>query len=319
MSIHWRQRPEGGGFLALWLIRFIALHGGRPLARLVLYPVTLYFFLRRGYERRSSRAFLTRVLGRRASTRQVLRHIHSFASVILDRVFMLARGEQHFRIEVEGIEILDAQLRQGRGVLLMGSHLGSFEALRLLSRRHSDACLRVVLNKQQAPALTALLDALAPDIGAGVIDGSQDPASVVLAMGEAARQGHMIGLLADRGHPGDAMRRVRFLGDPASFPLGPWMLAASLRIPVTLCFGLYLGGNRYKLVFEAFADPGQLPRKARGEAMEGYVRAYAQRLEHQARAHPYNWFNFYDFWHDPTQVDGTVPDAGHGGGVGASA
>jgi predicted LPLAT superfamily acyltransferase len=319
VSIHWRQRPEGGGFLALWLIRFIALHGGRSVARVVLYPVTLYFFLRRGYERRCSRDFLTRALGRRASPWQVLRHLHCFASVILDRVFMLARGEDRFRIEAEGVDVLDAHLGEGRGVLLMGSHLGSFEALRLLSRRHPDARLRVVLDKQQAPALTALLDALAPDIGAGVIDGSQDPASVVLAMGEAAGQGHMIGLMADRGHPGEAMRRVPFLDAPASFPLGPWLLAATLRIPVMLCFGLYLGGNRYKLVFEAFADPGQLPRRARGETVDNYVCAYAQRLDEQARAHPYNWFNFYDFWHDPTHLDGPGAGAGRDGDVGPGA
>ena len=27
-------------------------------------------------------------------------------------------------------------------------------------------------------------------------------------------------------------------------------------------------------------------------------RQYAQRLEHYGRAHPDNWFNFYDFWSD---------------------
>ena len=319
MSVHWRQRPEGGGFFALWLIRFIALHGGRGIARAILYPVTLYFYLRRGFERRASRTFLTRVQGRQATRRQVLRHIHCFASVILDRVFMLARGERRFRLQVEGLDLLHRRLDEGDGVLLMGSHLGSFESLRLLSRRRSEVPLRVVLDKQQAPALTALLDALAPDIGRGVIDGSQDPATVVLAMGEAARQGHMLGLLADRGHPGESMLAVPFLGRPAAFPLGPWMLAATLRLPVILCFGLYLGGNRYKLVFEDFADTRSLPRAKRGQAVRGFVHAYAQRLEHHARAHPYNWFNFYDFWHDPSQVDGAGAAAGRDDRVGAGA
>ncbi len=319
MSAHWRQRPEGGGFFALWLIRFIALYCGRGIARVILYPVTLYFYFRRGYERRASHHFLSRVQGSSASPWQVLRHIHSFASVILDRVFMLARGENGFRLEIEGLEQMHQRLDEGGGMLLMGSHLGSFEALRMLSQRHDEVALRVVLDKKQAPALTALLDALAPDIGRGVIDGSQDPASVVLAVGEAARQGHMVALLADRGHHGENMLRVPFLGRPAAFPVGPWMLAATLRIPVTLCFGLYLGGNRYKLVFESFADPRDLPRRARGEAVAEFVRAYAQRLEHHARAHPYNWFNFYDFWHDPSQVDGASADAGRDDRVGAGA
>ncbi len=319
MSIHWRQRPEGGGRFALWLIRFIALHGGRRVARVLLYPITLYFFLRRGYERRASRAYLGRVQGRDASSWQVMRHIHSFASVILDRVFMLARGERDFELEIEGVEALHAELDKGRGVLLMGSHLGSFESLRMLSRRYPRVNLRVVLNKRQAPALTTLLDALAPDIAAGVIDGSQHPASVVLAMGEAARSGHMIGLLGDRGRPGEAMMPVPFLGRPAWLPTGPWMLAASLRIPVALCFGLYLGGNRYKLVFETFADTADLARQGRSEAVRNYVRDYARRLEHHARAHPYNWFNFYDFWHDPTPLRRADADAGRDDRLGAGA
>ena len=54
---HWSARPEGGGRFAFWLIRTIALKCGRPCARLCLYPVTLYFFFRRGYERRVSYAF----------------------------------------------------------------------------------------------------------------------------------------------------------------------------------------------------------------------------------------------------------------------
>src|SRR5690606_36154379 len=60
----WKQRPEGGGRFAIWLIRSIALRLGRAPARLLLYPITLYFLLVRGPERRASRAYLARVLGR---------------------------------------------------------------------------------------------------------------------------------------------------------------------------------------------------------------------------------------------------------------
>ena len=55
MSEHWQSRPEGGGRFAIWLIRTIALYGGRPVARSILYPITLYFYWRRGPEREASR------------------------------------------------------------------------------------------------------------------------------------------------------------------------------------------------------------------------------------------------------------------------
>ena len=56
MSTQWKQRPEGGSRLALWLIRSISRYGGRGIARLLLWPITLYFMIRRAPERAASRA-----------------------------------------------------------------------------------------------------------------------------------------------------------------------------------------------------------------------------------------------------------------------
>jgi predicted LPLAT superfamily acyltransferase len=295
---HWQSRPEGGGRFALWLIRTIALHGGRRLGRFCLYPITLYFFLRRGPERRASRHYLQRVFGRPATAWQVLRHIHCFAATILDRIFLLAHGERPFRIETEGLELLDERIAQGRGVLLFGSHQGSFEALRAIGARRPQMPLRVVLDKQKTPAMTELLEALAPEVGACVIDAARDGATIALAMAEACRDGALVAMLADRGRGHEVLRRTGFLGSPAPFPVSPWLLAHTLQVPVVLCFGLYLGGNRYKLIFEPFCERVEVPRQARGPALDALIARYAQRLEHYVHVAPYNWFNFYDFWQD---------------------
>jgi len=299
---HWQQR-EGGGWFAIWLIRTIALRLGRPVARALLYPIALYFFVRRRDERAASRVFLSRVLGRAVTGRDVFRHIHMFAATLLDRLFFLARGERDFRVEVEGLAELDRCIDAGKGVLLIGSHQGSFEALRALGARRPDVPLRVVLDKQKTPALTAVLEALAPDVGAAVIDASLGGTSVALAMAEGAAAGGMVALLADRGHRSEATRQVPFLGKPAPFPVGPWLLASALRIPVVLCMGIYLGGNRYRLIFEAFSDGIEVPRATREAALDDIVSRYASRVEHYARVYPFNWFNFYDFWQEMGPAD----------------
>lgn len=306
---HWQSRPEGGGRFALWLIRTIALHGGRRLGRLCLYPITLYFFLRRAPERRASRQYLQRVFGRPATTWQVLRHIHCFAATTLDRIFLLAHGERSFRIETEGLDLLEQRLAQGRGVLLFGSHQGSFEALRALGARRPEMPLRVVLDKQKTPAMTELLEALAPDVGACVIDAAQDGTTIALAMAEACHDGALVAMLADRGRGHEVLRRTGFLGSSAPFPISPWLLAHTLQVPVVLCFGLYLGGNRYKLIFESFSDRVEVPRHDRGSALDALIARYAQRLEHYVHVAPYNWFNFYDFWQDAPVADGPAAAA----------
>jgi len=306
-DVHWKQRPEGGGPFALWLIRSFALHAGRLPSRLVLFPITLYFLLVRGPERRASRAFLTRVFGRPATLWEVARHIHTFASTILDRVFLLSEQFRRYDLRVHGLDALHAELDKGRGVLLFGAHVGSFEALRVLSLKRPDISVRVVLDKGQSPALTRLLDALNPNIASTVIDAAQSGTAIVLALKEAADQKAAIGLLVDRAKPGEPALACPFFGAPALFPSAPALIAAALQIPVVLCFGLSRGHNRYDVHFETFSEGLVIPRHNRAVVLAEVLTRYAARLEHYVRLAPYNWFNFYDFWNTHAQGDHAQP------------
>jgi predicted LPLAT superfamily acyltransferase len=305
MSAHWQEQREGGSRASIRLMINTSLRCGRGFMQLCLYPITLYYFLKRGSERRASRDYLTRLFGRPASFWQILKHLHCFSVTMADRIYLLARGERGFKIEVHGLEQLQQCVSQGRGVLLVGSHQGSFEVLRALSTRCPEVPLRVLLDKQKTPAITEMLESLAPEVGEAVIDVSQGGAAITLAVAETCNAGGMVALLADRGRAHEVLRRVDFLGEPAPFPIGPWLLANTLQVPVVLCFGVYRGGRRYALSFELFAERVEIPRDARNQALDEVLRRYAQRLEHYARLEPYNWFNFYDFW----QQDEAAPVA----------
>ena len=62
---------------------------GRRVIRPLLYPLSLYFVLTSRTTRRVSREYLARVLPHPPRFRDVLRHVFSFASISLDRVFLL--------------------------------------------------------------------------------------------------------------------------------------------------------------------------------------------------------------------------------------
>ena len=303
---HWSERSEGGGPFALWLIRTIGLRLGRPAARALLYPITVYFFFRRGAERRASRAFLSRAFGRPAGTWSVLRHIHCYAATILDRAFLLARSTRGFDIRVNGLDQIEAQIARGRGVLVLGAHIGSFEALRVLAEARPELRVRFVMDRGQTPALTQLLHALNPAVAQMVIDVRGDGADIALAIRDAAQAGALIGVLGDRARTGEATRDAEFLGAPAAFPVAPYLIASALELPVVLCFGLYRGGNRYDVYFETFAERMCIPRAERPAQLAQWTQRYAARLEHYTRLDPTNWFNFYDFWHRPAAVEPAV-------------
>ncbi|MEE7561125.1 acyltransferase, partial [Xanthomonas sp. Kuri4-2] len=281
-------------------------HAGRGLSRLLLYPITLYFLVVRGPERRASRAYLGRVLGRPARLHEVARHIHTFAATILDRVYMLCGQMGRFDIAIDGLDALREQLDRGQGVLLFGSHLGSFDALRVLATERPDIQVKVVLDKAHNPALTELLDALNPRLAASIIDAGMESTSIVMAIKQATDEGALVALLVDRPRPEDPALPVPFLGHTALFPTAPWLIAAALKVPVILAFGLYRGGNRYQLAFETFSQGLDLPRRQRAPALALLLRDYAARLEHHTRSAPYNWFNFYDFWNSP-HAEATPP------------
>lgn len=315
----WKRRPEGGGRAAIRLIAAIARHGGRGIARLCLYPITGYFLLVRASERRASRAYLGRVLGRRARLRDVARHIHTFAATILDRVFLLGGRMDLFDIRTEGTGELLARLDEGRGVLLFGSHLGSFDALRALGRQRPDLKLRVLLDRGHNAAITELLAELDPGLAAGIIDAGQGGPAVVLAIQQALQEGAMVALLVDRARPGETALAAPLLGAPAPFPTAPWLIASVLKAPVMLAFGLYRGGNRYDLLFEPFATAVDVPRAQRAEALSALVHRYAGRLEHHLRGAPWNWFNFYDFWHSQASLPAPPDGSGAAGRLGQRA
>lgn len=313
MSAQWSQRREAGSRFAMRLLRAVAMHAGRGFARIWLYPITLYFFVRRGRERRDSRAFLARALGRPARSDDILKHIHAYASTLLDRLFLLRDANMNrFAIQIHGLDQLTTQMARGRGVLLLGAHIGSFEALRALSFYRPEVPLRVVMDLKQTRALNELLHALNPAVARNVIDAGVDAGALALALNDAAQQGALIGLLADRSRAAEPTAAAPFFGDSAQFPTSPYLIASMLELPVMLAFALYRGGNRYELHFETFAADLKILRSERAAQLQALVQRFAARLEYYVRLDPYNWFNFYDFWH--RSADQPCPEREPGAG-----
>jgi predicted LPLAT superfamily acyltransferase len=308
----WIERPEAGTAFGYKLISSFAMLCGRTAARLALYPITLYFMVRRGPERRASRLYLQRALGRRPTLGDIARHIFYFAAVTLDRIFLLSERFKRFDIQVFGIEEMRKAWGQQRGVLIFGSHLGSFEALRVLAQARGDVTVRPVIDVEQNPALSKILESFNPELARTIINARQDGTTTALAIKEALDEKSLVTLLVDRARPGNQITTADFLGSHAPFPTGPWQLAAALKVPVVLCFGLYRGGNRYELHFEPFADPLLIDRAHRQAGIDAAVQRFAARLSHYARAAPYNWFNFYDFWQPHEPDDSARADGGTG-------
>ena len=295
MSRRWIKQNERGSPILVCLIGWIALHIGRQTARLFLYPITLYFLLTASSQRRASRHYLNRVFDNKPTIWHTAKHIHCFASTILDRVYFLTNQHHNLNVTLHNLDLIQTQIQKKQGCILLGSHLGSFEVLRTLAVSNKIP-IKVLMYKEHNENITRILEAIAPDIKDTIIS-LGDP-SALLTVNECLEKGMLIGMLGDRAAESNKVCCCRFLGHDAMFPTGPIILANLTKVPIFLFFGIYHGGNRYDIYFELLAESFEFDRKLTETNLQYWTQRYVNRLEFYAKTTPYNWFNFYDFWED---------------------
>ena len=114
------------------------------------------------------------------------------------------------------------------------------------------------------------------------------------AFGARLGAGDVVALHGDRAFGGEALE-APFLGSPAGFPIGPYLLASVAGAPVFQTFAMREGIGRYRF----FCFPAQrVPRLRRTDtaALRTLVETYVQRLETVVRQYPFQWYNFFPFW-----------------------
>lgn len=297
-SAEWARRPERSNMALLRLMAWISLRLGRPAGRALLPLIAAYFVAFAPAARRASRAYLDRALGRPARLADGYRQVHAFASTIHDRLYLLTDRFDLFDIRIEGEELIEAAVASGRGALLFGAHIGSFEVIRAVGRRQPGLRIALAMYEDNASRINTLFAALNPAAKPEVIPlGKLD---AMLKVRARLAQGALVGVLADRSlEDGGRAAMLPFLGSPAPLPDGPFRMAAMLGARVIFMAGLYHGGNRYTIRFLPLADFDDVPREGRDTAMAEAMRRYAGALETCCRDAPSNWFNFFDFWASP--------------------
>jgi len=286
---HWTEKSERGSAWLIHLVVWLAHRAGRRACRGLLYPISFYFLLADPTARRSSAEFFEAVHGRKARWQDVFAHIYSFAATLLDRVYMVSGNLGNFEVTVKGLDLVDNALQSGKGCVLLGSHLGSFDLMMLVGGAKDGRVVNVMMRIDPRSRVRRI---------AGIDDNAFNliplgrPDSYLRAH-EALASGGVVAVLADRVD-GGANLPVRFMDRMTCMPIAPHILAARSSAPVLMFFGLYEGRNRYRI---EFVECGKAANpKSRGDELQPVVDSYANVLEQYARRFPRNWFNFYPYW-----------------------
>ncbi|PJC85796.1 acyltransferase [Vibrio sp. HA2012] len=305
---HWSGLTEKGSILGIKLLLMTYSLLGRGVFNAVLKLVMVYYYLSGKNARVASEQYLSRVqrfclqenieLPSRLSAYQ---HFVSFGQTMLDKLAAWKGDIQYHHLTLSGEEVLDDAIKSKLGIILFGSHYGNLELCRALSREHSDLKINALVFTEHAEQFNSVMQAVNPDSGLNLIQLKDVGPETAILLQQKLEQGEWIVIVGDRTSVTKEQRVVwaNFLGEKAPFPQGPFMLAAILKAPVFLLFGLRderKSQPHFRVYFEKFADKLELPRGKREAFLQRYVERYAQRLQHYTLKDPLQWYNFFDFW-----------------------
>lgn len=311
-ATHWMNVKERRGFSGMKLLWKLYRWGGSPLFAVIGWPVTGVFYLTGTAAKKASEKFLTRVYEERTrrglptETLSGLTHFRAFTMSMLDRLAAwvgdLTLWKDVDFADDESRKLLCEPPADGRGKLVLVSHLGVAEATRALAQHDRAVPVWALVYDEHAPRFKAMLEDVAPDASRHIIAVNHLGVDTAARLEEAIARGEWVAIAADRTPNDQSSRGSRtatasFLGHDAPFPVGPFVLANLLKCDVVTLFAVRVG-DKLLISCRPFASEIQLPRKTRDEALAQYASQWAKTLEDQAVAHPYQWFNFYDFWHE---------------------
>ncbi|VTP17492.1 Undecaprenyl-phosphate mannosyltransferase [Phytobacter ursingii] len=312
---HWAKQEEVKGLWGMRIMLTVWRLLGRRAFSLLLRPVVAVYWLTATSARQASQGWVARVKVQLAlrglpepSRLNSYQHFLRFGNAMLDKVASW-RGELRLDRDVVFAEGAKAALgvESPQGKLLLASHLGDVEACRALAQLDGTKTINALVFSENAQRFKQIMQEMAPQAGLNLLPVTDIGPDTAMLLKEKLDRGEWVAIVGDR----IAVKRQRgsdwrvvwspFMGQPAPFPQGPFILASILRCPVVLIFAIQQQ-NKLHIHCEPFANPLLLPRAQRQAALQDTVNRYAERLEHYALLSPLDWFNFFDFWQLPDAV-----------------
>ena len=308
---HWARTGESTFVAGVWFLYWVHRLFGRLPFRFCLSPVVFCYWIFQSSARNASLDYLRRLQLARGvfpsmpGIRTSLAHFSCFAETLLDKTLAAAGRYPRNRLRIEGHDVLLADMHAGRGGVIITAHMGCLELMQASANFRPGLRINILVHTAHAQRFNRILARLNPASTVRLLQVSDFSAPVAMMLADRVAAGEMIAIAGDRiPVTGDRTLQVPFLGSPAPFPSGPYLIASLLACPVYLMACLHEGSG-YHAIVHKLADRIVLPRRDRMAVMTGFATSFATWLEDRVCESPLDWFNFFPFWdtpvHDPSR------------------
>jgi|TARA_R110002060_G_scaffold77098_3_gene88196 predicted LPLAT superfamily acyltransferase len=305
---HWSKIQERGTYVGIQILLFVYRLFGRKVLSFFLYPVIVYLYFTGGATKQASKEYWQRIFAVKNSSQTYthrigIAHFYSFAQSAFDKIdAWMGRITPERIIYSQTHPIAELQKKQ-QGAVFIGSHLGNLEVCRALGYGRYQTRINVLVFTHHAVEFNKVLTRINTDSNVDLIQVTHVGADLAILIKDRIDNGEILVIAGDRTSVTSQGRVIYspFLGEPAAFSQGAFILASILDCPVYFLFCLK-EKNNYRVIFEHVAESLKFSRKDRQKSLTAVVNQYAQRLEHYCLAYPNQWFNFFDFWQNDQNV-----------------
>lgn len=291
MATEWEGKSKGT-VLGYKLYIFFLNTFGIGTAYFILRFVVLYYFL---FSFSSSKSIFYYFNGRLKYTglksiAAIYKSYYMLGKVLTDRVAISTKFRDRYQYTHDGMEHIDELLKQNKGGILISGHIGNFEVSHyFLEDRYSISKIFMVTTHAEHENIKEYMDGIVSKSSMEFIVVQEDM-SHIFEIHNALAQGGLVVFTGDRYLPGTKTLKQEFLGAEAEFPLGPYLLATRLKVPVLFVYVLKGPKKEYHLYAK------QAVAKARDP--QALLSEFTQSMEWILVRYPYQWFNYFDFWKD---------------------
>lgn len=284
------QGKSGGTLLGYKIFIFFIQKIGVKSAYFVLYFVALYYYL---FARKSNKAIFSYFRNRMGfswikAKISVYKSYLTFGKTLIDKVAINAGLRNKFTYEFDGIETLQKLLADKKGGILISAHIGNFEvAEKFFADIDFDMQINVITTDMERNEIKEYLESVSEKSALKNII-IKDDMSHIFEINAALSNNELICFTGDRFFDGNKTLETNFLEKKAQFPMGPFLIASRLKVPVVFVYVMKEPNLHYHL----YARQAQVKHRDAQHLLE----TYAANLESMLEKYPLQWFNYFDFW-----------------------
>ena len=269
---------------------------GLPGAYLLLWPVIIsYVVCSRKIHSKTGAYFKHRfpVHGTLRRKIDTLHNLMAFGKVLVDRAWLGTTVNARMKGKISGYEALLETLQQGKGLVLLTAHTGNWQTA-LANLDVLPVKVHALMQYDLTATAKHYFDLQKKTRSFEIID-ADGPFGGMIEAAAALQKGEVVTIMGDRYVKGPAST-VDFFGSPVRVPDAAYILAATTRTPVAIILAAKTGMQEYELKVWDIFTPACRSREDRPAMLQDCCRRFTGALEKHLQKHPYQWYNFFDFW-----------------------